>query len=1008
MPPKRKSVKRKAPFSSTPIATTAPSPALSSAFPPSKRLKRVSTRSSSKAQTPAIASTSESATETGRRGDEPVVVESESSKSEQKQNHNDASLATGRSEPGLEQPSVLAVFEIPSISQVPQAHQPSATSSIENAQSISPDLQTGQISQPPTSAQSGHTTETIQAIPPAEDVQSPQIARILSVVQPPTFRENGSSASSTPSERTPSRRPPIFADAMKLEQSAATSQNGNAERMMDSGGNGAIQREMADAVPLTTQQQVAIDQQKAQLRDLMLKRMQQDRAQLRAQQVGTTTSSSKATSVTPIIAGQTTVPGRTISSLPFNLHNKAKIASKASLSPTATTSIIPLVDLPNAAEATAKRERQAKKEVLLQRLKEIEKEITILAEQEAQASRRTVTNGNGTSPNLAECHAQPSVLQPSEQKAKQESPTSHTSIPADPLTAAGWTSQVPLDEAGSSAMARAETFKQLLEQHRMEISLGLRKDSPYFPARQGVATKVEGPSAGNAVSSALVPGAPSTMSLLFQQTLLGALSPYHHMPLFTYPPGNKNAGPSSAGASDPTSTTSSSAQIVSLPLYGQDSASVPQTSMLLAELARLTSSVAPSPAGPSSATGLGSIAPYPPHTTAFGQYNIPLPAALPHPSSSIPAGDPFSGLHEDIAKNEPLYSPPDSTAIPGRSVYNTQPYSLVANSSIIKPETPAVADPSLEPLDKGKGNATSPTKAKSGRAPKKSAGPAEKRLAKKRNKCPVAVADRAERVKEQRMFMIHRERDLVNLKETCSVLGSTGDVYTVEFGQVPSCTCPDYFKGNQCKHIIFVALKVMRISETSELWYQKAYLRSEIEEIFANAPVNQFNSAQASASVQKAFRKHMGLEPTSAEEDSDKAAADDLRDDEGKRKPVEGDECPICADEMADGGQGANELVYDLGAGGCGKSLHKQCFQMWAVQESKQGKKATCVYCRHAWADTAAGGKGKGKSLDMAEGYMNMADLAGISKRRDTSTYYHGPIKGKKRWEARYGEDEDW
>jgi hypothetical protein len=34
---------------------------------------------------------------------------------------------------------------------------------------------------------------------------------------------------------------------------------------------------------------------------------------------------------------------------------------------------------------------------------------------------------------------------------------------------------------------------------------------------------------------------------------------------------------------------------------------------------------------------------------------------------------------------------------------------------------------------------------------------------------------------------------------------------------------------------------------------------------------------------------------------------------------VEGDECPICADEMIDGGQGANELVYDVGAGGCGK-----------------------------------------------------------------------------------------
>jgi hypothetical protein len=230
-----------------------------------------------------------------------------------------------------------------------------------------------------------------------------------------------------------------------------------------------------------------------------------------------------------------------------------------------------------------------------------------------------------------------------------------------------------------------------------------------------------------------------------------------------------------------------------------------------------------------------------------------------------------------------------------------------------------MAYPPMELVDAEKGKAKSPTIAKSVRVSKRSAEPVEKRLAKKRNKCPVAVAERAERVKEQRMFMVHRERDLDHLKETCSVLGSTGNVYTVEFGQVPSCTCPDYFKGNHCKHIIFVALKVMRISETSDLWYQKAYLKSELEEIFANAPMNQFSSAQASASVQKAFREHMGLEPTAAEESKEGAAGDELRDDEGKRKPVEDDECPICADDMVDGGQGTNELVYDLGAGGCGK-----------------------------------------------------------------------------------------
>lgn len=33
--------------------------------------------------------------------------------------------------------------------------------------------------------------------------------------------------------------------------------------------------------------------------------------------------------------------------------------------------------------------------------------------------------------------------------------------------------------------------------------------------------------------------------------------------------------------------------------------------------------------------------------------------------------------------------------------------------------------------------------------------------------------------------------------------GSTGNLYTVTIGKVPSCSCPDNQKGNQCKHICY-------------------------------------------------------------------------------------------------------------------------------------------------------------------------------------------------------------
>jgi hypothetical protein len=33
--------------------------------------------------------------------------------------------------------------------------------------------------------------------------------------------------------------------------------------------------------------------------------------------------------------------------------------------------------------------------------------------------------------------------------------------------------------------------------------------------------------------------------------------------------------------------------------------------------------------------------------------------------------------------------------------------------------------------------------------------------------------------------------------------GTTGNLYKVAIGKVPSCDCPDGGKGNQCKHIFY-------------------------------------------------------------------------------------------------------------------------------------------------------------------------------------------------------------
>lgn len=67
------------------------------------------------------------------------------------------------------------------------------------------------------------------------------------------------------------------------------------------------------------------------------------------------------------------------------------------------------------------------------------------------------------------------------------------------------------------------------------------------------------------------------------------------------------------------------------------------------------------------------------------------------------------------------------------------------------------------------------------------------------------------------------------LSESFEVLGSTGNYYTVTICQKPTCTCPDFGKGNICKHLVFVYLRVLRIPQELPFWYQKALLTTELE-----------------------------------------------------------------------------------------------------------------------------------------------------------------------------------
>ncbi|KAL7411975.1 hypothetical protein BDY24DRAFT_416537 [Mrakia frigida] len=289
---------------------------------------------------------------------------------------------------------------------------------------------------------------------------------------------------------------------------------------------------------------------------------------------------------------------------------------------------------------------------------------------------------------------------------------------------------------------------------------------------------------------------------------------------------------------------------------------------------------------------------------------------------------------------------------------------------------------------KGKGKG----KKKAKGSKKEQKEPEEKRMARFRKACPKAVMERADRVRSQRMFLVDRTREGDELMEEFKILGSTGNVYTITIGLTPTCSCPDSAKNGTCKHIIFAFLKVLCVPLHSTIWYQKALLTTELADVFASAPPNPVASALASANVRSAYRKAEGMEG-----EADKFG--DLKGMGGvaeKKMPEEGDDCPICYDDLS-----AKDpaLTFCLAPGGCGRALHNECLGQWIRTQKGLGKEVTCVWCRAAWSSSAgAGGQtlgGGGASSSQGGIYTNLAAEAGMSSTRDVSSYYMGPRRGE-------------
>ncbi len=197
---------------------------------------------------------------------------------------------------------------------------------------------------------------------------------------------------------------------------------------------------------------------------------------------------------------------------------------------------------------------------------------------------------------------------------------------------------------------------------------------------------------------------------------------------------------------------------------------------------------------------------------------------------------------------------------------------------------------------------------------------------------------RKQRGKTQNIYLVEsRYNDSVEKREYV-VLGSTGNVYTVEISICPTCTCPDYeTRGRRCKHIYFILSRLMKVSPANE--DKEFYTFEDLAVMFCNIP-DVTQNIMIDGGKKNKYEK---LKINDKTGEVEKKGLDDL--------------CPICLDDLDDGSN--EEIEYCRYS--CGKPIHKVCFEMWC---KKKGSK-NCVFCSSPWISLSSSQKNNSKYLNL-------------------------------------------
>lgn len=230
---------------------------------------------------------------------------------------------------------------------------------------------------------------------------------------------------------------------------------------------------------------------------------------------------------------------------------------------------------------------------------------------------------------------------------------------------------------------------------------------------------------------------------------------------------------------------------------------------------------------------------------------------------------------------------------------------------------------------------------------------------------------RLSRALKQRLYLCRHERHSDGLGARFAVFGSTGNVYEVSIGLLPTCTCIDFVaKKKPCKHLLFVWLRVLKKRQNNPLVWQQALVASEVR-----SSLNPFflnggrNLPIADKKVLKAF--------------SARSKA---------RRHKLGRDCPICFETTSIEDERKGLLTF---CESCGHNVHKECLQLWRKASSRTVLAGACPVCHKKmgsgtsrivapgaatrWGRIGAPGKGY---LNLAASSSSGALALGNGKRR--------------------------